>query len=76
MDTFENVLLFSDLIKKGTGTNCLCQIGSIIIRLYNSLTAFSQSFFELFPKIMFDVLSKTGRQMALLSNVQNRNQTV
>ena len=27
-------------------------------------------------KIMFDVLSKTGRQMALLSNVQNMNQTV
>ena len=30
MDTFENVLLFSDLIKKGTSTKCLCQVGSIL----------------------------------------------
>ena len=65
MDTFENVLLFSDLIKKGTSTNCLCQVGSIL-RLHKNPKTLLHCIFSSWVINRFDALV-----MDILQNLKN-----
>ena len=66
MDTFENVLLFSDLIKIGTSTNCLCQVGSIL-RLHKNPKTLLHCIFSSWVINRFDALV-----MDILQNLKNR----